>query len=227
MPNLYAPNDNFDLESSHVLPALIRKFHLSKLAARGDLEALQQDESLFGPIPEDLRQSFGLPGDLKNVVAPQAEPVFPGGPLNRREKENDFSASSAPQATEGSGCESKNVLNPPDAHAVVVWGTGNARREFLHVDDLADASVLLMNRYEDPEHINVGVGSDLTIKELAETVKDTVFPEAKLVFDQTKPDGTPQKLLDLSRLTYLGWQPKITFSTGIKETYTWYLSQNL
>jgi GDP-L-fucose synthase len=93
------------------------------------------------------------------------------------------------------------------------------------VDDLADASVFLMNRYEDPEHINVGVGSDLTIKELAETVKDTVFPEAKLVFDQTKPDGTPQKLLDLSRLSNLGWQPKITFSKGIKETYNWYLSQ--
>jgi GDP-L-fucose synthase len=82
-----------------------------------------------------------------------------------------------------------------------------------------------MNRYEDPEHINVGTGSDLTIKELAETVKDIVFPEANLVFDQSKPDGTPQKLLDLSRLTNLGWEPRITFSQGIRDTYNWYLAQ--
>jgi len=74
-------------------------------------------------------------------------------------------------------------------------------------------------------HINVGAGKDLTIKELAETVKDIVFPEANLVFDQSKPDGTPQKLLDLSRLSTLGWQPRITFSQGIKDTYSWYLSQ--
>ena len=128
-----------------------------------------------------------------------------------------------------SGLFPSSVIRHPSSglypSSVLVWGTGNARREFLHVDDLADASVFLMNRYEDPEHINVGVGLDLTIKELAETVKDIVFPEANLVFDQTKPDGTPQKLLDLSRLSNLGWQPKITFSRGIKETYTWYLSQ--
>ena len=130
-----------------------------------------------------------------------------------------------------SGLFPSSVIRHPSSglypSSVLVWGTGNARREFLHVDDLADASVLLMNRYEDPEHINVGVGLDLTIKELAETVKDIVFPEAILVFDQTKPDGTPQKLLDLSRLSNLGWQPKITFSRGIKETYTWYLSQTI
>ena len=78
---------------------------------------------------------------------------------------------------------------------------------------------------EDPEHINVGAGKDLTIKELAETVRDIVFPEANLVFDKSKPDGTPQKLLDLSKLSDLGWVPEIPFSRGIKETYTWYLSQ--
>jgi len=186
--NLYGPNDNFDLESSHVLPALIRKFHLAKLAAQGDWEALRKDEALFGPIPDDLRQSFGIPVDAPSIPCPAPSAAVP---------------------------------------AVIVWGTGAARREFLHVDDLADASVFLMNRYEDPEHINVGVGSDLTIKELAELVRDIVYPEANLVFDHSKPDGTPQKLLNIDKLVGQGWNPEICFAEGIKSTYDWYLSQSL
>jgi len=140
--NLYGPNDNFSLTSSHVLPALIRRFHDAK--SEGQRE-------------------------------------------------------------------------------VVVWGTGSPRREFLHVDDLADACVFLMKSYDDAEHINVGTGEDQTIRELAEMVRDIVHPEAELVFDSSKPDGTPRKLLDVSRLHALGWRHKIGLREGIESSYRWFL----
>jgi GDP-L-fucose synthase len=140
--NLYGPNDNFDLTSSHVLPAMIRKFHDAKIAGARD---------------------------------------------------------------------------------VTLWGTGTPRREFLHVDDLADACVFLMDRYDGADHINVGTGEDLSIRELAEMVRDIVYPEAKLVFDTSKPDGTPRKLLDVSRLHALGWQHRIGLRQGIASTYEWFL----
>ncbi len=140
--NLYGPNDNFDLESSHVLPALIRKFHEAKLS----------------------RQP-----------------------------------------------------------RVVVWGSGRPRREFLHVDDLASACHFLMERYEDDLHINVGTGKDLTIRELAERIREIVYPAADLVFDTSKPDGAPRKLLDVSRLSALGWEPEITLQEGITQTYEHFL----
>jgi GDP-L-fucose synthase len=140
--NLYGPNDNFDLESSHVLPAMIRKFHDAKVEGRDE---------------------------------------------------------------------------------VVIWGTGSPRREFLHVDDLADACLFLMRNYDDTRHINVGTGEDQTIRELAETVARIVHPDARLVFDTTKPDGTPQKLLDVSRLHDLGWGHTISLEDGIRSTYQWYL----
>ena len=140
--NLYGPGDNFDLQSSHVLPALLRKFH----------EAKEQGS------PE-----------------------------------------------------------------VVVWGSGTPRREFLHVDDLADACAFLMQRYESSEIINVGVGEDVSIRELAELVRDVVGYAGELVFDRTKPDGTPRKLLDVSRLNDLGWRARIGLREGVEETYRWYL----
>jgi GDP-L-fucose synthase len=143
--NLYGPNDNFDLTSSHVLPALIRKFHDAKV--RGD-------------------------------------------------------------------------------RAVEIWGTGSAMREFLHVDDLADACVFLMDRYDEPGHINVGTGIDISVRQLAETVRDIVHPEAELVFDTSKPDGMPRKVLDVSRLRDLGWSPKIAFDEGVRATYDWFLAQD-
>jgi GDP-L-fucose synthase len=142
--NLYGPHDNFDLSSSHVLPALIRKFHDAKVSGHRE---------------------------------------------------------------------------------VMVWGTGSPRREFLHVDDLADACVFLMDRYEQPEHINVGTGDDLSIRELAEMVRTAVYPEAALVFDTSKPDGPPRKLLDLSRLHELGWRHRIPLREGIQTTYQWFLEQ--
>ena len=136
--------NNFDLENSHVLPALIRKFHEAK------------------------------------------------------------------QAGEASA---------------TVWGTGSSRREFLHVDDLADACVFLMQNYSSTEIVNVGWGRDISIAELAETVRDIVGFEGEIVYDTDKPDGTPRKLLDTARLNSLGWNPSISLSDGISGTYDWYREQ--
>jgi GDP-L-fucose synthase len=140
--NLYGPGDNFDLEKSHVLPALLRKAHEAKL--RGDKE-------------------------------------------------------------------------------LVVWGSGTPRREFLHCDDLADALLFLLERYDDPEIINVGWEKDVTIRELAELVCEIADFSGTLRFDPGKPDGTPRKLLSTAKLRKLGWEPKISLRDGIRETYRWYL----
>jgi len=144
--NLYGPNDNFDLTSSHVLPALIRKFD-----------------------------------DAKNLGAGEVE----------------------------------------------IWGTGSAKREFLHVDDLADACLFLMEHYDEAEHINVGTGLDCSIRELAELIRDTVYQSAELKFDVTKPDGTPRKVLDVSKLRALGWSPRISLKEGVASTYEWFLNARL
>ena len=109
---------------------------------------------------------------------------------------------------------------------VVVWGTGSPRREFLHVDDLADACLFLMRRYDASEHVNVGTGEDLTIRELAEMVRDVVHPGASLAFDTSKPDGTPKKLLDVSRLHALGWRHRIGLREGIESSYRWFLENH-
>jgi GDP-L-fucose synthase len=141
--NLYGPNDNFDLTSSHVLPALIRKFHDAKIEGRTEVE---------------------------------------------------------------------------------IWGTGSPMREFLHVDDLADACLFLLRNYEDDTHINIGTGEDLSIRALAEMVRGIVHPEAVLAFDTSKPDGTPRKVLDVSKLKALGWSPTIPLEEGISSTYEWFLA---
>ena len=142
--NLYGQNDNFDLTSSHVLPALIRKFHDAKLSGGANVE---------------------------------------------------------------------------------IWGSGRPRREFLHVDDLASACLYLMDHYDDALHINVGTGVDVTIQDLAETIRDVVYPNAQLRFDASKPDGAPRKLLDVTRLRNLGWSSSIELRQGIASTYDWFLSQ--
>jgi GDP-L-fucose synthase len=139
--NLYGPGDNFDLQNSHVLPALIRRFHEAKV----------------------------------------------------------------------SGAES-----------VTIWGTGAPRREFLHVDDLADAVLYLLHTYDAEEIVNIGWGEDVTIQELAELIMSVIDYRGRLLFDSTKPDGTPRKLLDVSRLANLGWRPKIPLRQGIEHTYHWF-----
>ena len=144
--NLYGPNDNYDLNNSHVLPALIRKFHEAKI-------------------------------------------------YNKKE--------------------------------VIVWGTGNPRREFMHVDDLADACLFLMLNYNDSQFVNVGTGKDISIRELAELIKTIVGYEGNIIFDTTKPDGTPRKLLDLNYMHSLGWHHKIELEEGIKMTYQDFLENQL
>jgi GDP-L-fucose synthase len=108
---------------------------------------------------------------------------------------------------------------------VQVWGTGTVRREFLHVDDMADACVFLMENYEGPEIVNIGSGTDVTIAEAAALIKDVVGFSGDITYDRTKPDGTPRKLLDVGRLRAMGWYPRITLRDGLKETYKWYLDQ--
>ncbi|QTA84942.1 GDP-L-fucose synthase family protein [Desulfonema magnum] len=171
--NLYGPNDNFDLFSSHVLPAMIRKFHLAKLASQGNFEAIDQDEARFGPIPDDIRTSLSSSQEIPKVT---------------------------------------------------LWGTGQPRREFLYADDLADACVYLMKNYEETELVNIGTGRDHTIRELAEKVRDIVGFKGEMVFDTSKPDGTPKKLLDVSKLEAIGWQAKIRVDQGIQKAYEWYAS---
>ncbi|MBW1677386.1 MAG: GDP-L-fucose synthase [Deltaproteobacteria bacterium] len=188
--NLYGPNDNFDLETSHVLAAMIRKFHLAKLAAKGDWEGIQNDETYYGPIPEDVRTAIGF-----SVRNPQSlRGVGPSGP----------------EAT---------IHNP---QSVVLWGTGTPKREFLHVDDLADACIFLMSHYDESDIINIGCGEDVSIAELALLVKDIVGYTGNIEYDTEKPDGTPLKLLDVSKLRGLGWKPKISLEEGIRKTYQWY-----
>ena len=185
MPNnLYGPHDNFNLETSHVLPALIRKFHLAKLAAAGDWEGVQKDETTHGPIPDDIKISMGL------------DPM------------------------------SNQPINPSTHQpSVILWGTGSPRREFLHVDDLSDACLFLMSHYDESEPINIGWGKDQTIRDLAESIAEIVGYNGSVKWDSGKPDGTPRKLLDVSRLTEKGWQAKISLEDGIRQVYRWYLGE--
>jgi GDP-L-fucose synthase len=196
--NLYGPNDNLDLKTSHVLPALLRKFHLAKMAARGDWEAVQEDEATCGRIPDDF---------LANLIA-----IFRAHGHN------------APLIAYRSAL----TAHEPQP-SVVLWGTGNPRREFLHVDDLADACLFIMNLKDDTFRsllfahpfplVNIGCGKDISIRELALLIKDIVGFEGLLTFDPTKPDGTPRKLLDVTRLAELGWKPNISLTDGIKYAY--------
>ena len=194
--NLYGPNDNFDLKTSHVLPALIRKFHLAKLAAAGDWQSIDRDEKKYGAIPDD----FGLSLLAISRNAGHTVSVPNNGSL--------------------------------PAPAVPIWGSGNPRREFLHVDDLVDACLFLVhtpntvfnyliNDSQAPL-INIGCSRDHTIRQLASLIKDIVGFHGKIIFDHTKPDGTPQKLLDTSKISSLGWEPILSFKQGIQETYRWY-----
>ncbi|MGD8771197.1 MAG: GDP-L-fucose synthase, partial [Desulfobacterales bacterium] len=189
--NLYGPNDNFDLETSHVLPALIRKFHLAKLAIRCDWKAIQTDEHKHGPIPEEIKQSIGL-------------------------------------TTSSSNGKTKNSISRP---FVPLWGSGSPKREFLHVDDLADACIFLTQMNEkafdqffdntNTPLINVGCGEDQTVKEIAAIVAEVVGYHGEVRWNKDKPDGTLQKLLDISKIKKLGWKPKIALKEGIRNVYEW------
>ncbi|MCK5916130.1 MAG: GDP-L-fucose synthase [Deltaproteobacteria bacterium] len=192
--NLYGPQDNYDLMNSHAMPAMIRKFHLAKLAAAGDNRALAADTRVYGLIPDDFYSN------LMQIAA------FYGHTLN------------------GTGAAGKPLLEQKDASmAVDLWGTGTPKREFLYVDDLADALIFIMFHSQSLQVLNIGTGVDQTIRELAEIVRGVVGYPGGISFDATKPDGMPRKLLDISRLADLGWKPKFTLKDGIKQAYTSYL----
>lgn len=211
--NLYGPHDNFDLQSSHVLPALIRKFHLASRAARGDWGAIAADQSRFGPIPPDYLVN------LAAISRAHGHPV-------------QFPTSAACDLP---GRPQISCLLEKAYPAVSVWGTGKARREFMHVDDMADACVFLMQLPDQllsdlfqpakPCFLNIGTGVDCSVEELAGMVAEVVGCDVPIRFDPSKPEGTPRKLLDVSRLGGLGWRPKIRLKEGLTSTYAWYLSQ--
>ncbi len=184
--NLYGPNDNYDLSKSHVLPALIRKMHLTKLGMAGDLEGIVCDERTYGPIPEGILQHIGCGRDAAGKIV--------------------RSSAHAPQSS------------------LQVWGTGSPMREFLYVEDMADACIFLMEQQIGSDFFNIGTGTDVTIGDLAHTVMEVVGLEGHIVFDPSKPDGTPRKLLDVSRMTELGWQPRVkSLREGIALAYESYL----
>jgi GDP-L-fucose synthase len=215
--NVYGPNDNFHLETSHVLPALIRKFHLAKLAAEADWQGIQKDELHYGPIPDDILASL-----LSIAQAHGRQLSLPACPERSRRAASPLVVS--------------EVEGLPADPAVVLWGSGSPRREFLHVDDLAGACLFLMALDEEKflslltldrlPVINIGWGRDISIKELAMMIKDIVGFPGDIVFDTTKPDGTPRKLLDVSRMAELGWKAKTHLKDGIKQTYGWYLENS-
>lgn len=203
--NLYGPNDNFDLERSHVLPALIRKFHLTKLAQAGDIRAIITDEQKYGVIPTDILDSLG-------IERTEDSGLGTGG--DTRESGLRFSPSSA--------------LSSQSRPKVILWGSGSPYREFLHVDDMAAACVFLMRLpcsrlAAHPSRLfNVGVGSDITIKDVAELVQQIVGFDGEVAWDSSKPDGTPRKLMDVSQLNALGWKAQIPLQEGIHAVYKRY-----
>ena len=203
--NLYGPHDNFDLEASHVLPALIRKFHLGKLAIAGDWEGIAGDEAAHGPIPGDLMGSLTALSKSAGYNPPKGR---------------------------------ESTLAPSCPAGILIWGSGKPKREFLHVDDMAAGSVFVMAMSGEEwdrltvsgseecglslSFLNLGTGEDVTIAELAEIICDVVGYNGEIVYDPTKPDGTPRKLLDITRLRSAGWEPKIPLREGIAATYEWY-----
>ena len=191
--NLYGPGDNFALETSHVLSALIRKFHEAKVGSTNKLEVggmRSEEKDDRGWMHEVGGQSDGNQICLK----PQAE-------------------------------GSSNLQQACDC--VTVWGSGEPRREFLYVDDLSDACLFIMKRYNENEIINIGAGKDISIKELAEMIRGIVGFEGQIRFDHSKPDGMPQKLLDVSKLKTLGWWSGISLREGIERTYRWYVENKI
>ena len=269
--NLYGPNDNFDLLNSHVLPALIRKFHLAKLLAKGDFEQIRQDFMTYGNreilingrkisinenTPEEeillVLAHFGITSSTPNQLNQTNEP----NKINKIDQIDEINETNQiNQINQTNEINEINEINETNqtnqTNQITLWGTGSPRREFLHVDDLADACVFLMfnphpstsnetnqinktnqiNQMNEinetnssPALINIGTGKDITIKELAEMVKEIVGFEGEINWDSSKPDGTPRKLLDVSKLFSLGWKPKIGFREGIRTTYDWYIT---
>ncbi len=184
--NMYGPNDNFNLETAHVLPTLLRKFHLAKLLKNKNYDLLVHD-----------LQTYSLGLDLDSKI-------------------NFKNINSIIDVLDSIGITKDYVQ---------IWGTGNPYREFMFVDDLSDAVLFLMQNksYKDiGEFINIGTGTDIAIKDLAELIKNIVGFEGQIKFDSEKPDGTPKKLLDVSKINLIGWKHKIDLDNGLRKVYVWY-----
>jgi GDP-L-fucose synthase len=215
--NLYGPNDNFDLESSHVLPALIRKFHLAKLARSGDWESIQKDQALFGPVSRDMETALKKLCGLKGGDSRQPPAVrLLGSGRPRREflHVDDLAAA----------CLFLFRLGD-DAYAAACAGPVEQIDRPPH-NGHPGSSDSGSGKRNPVSHINVGSGKDFQIAELAKIVQGVVGYEGDVIWDSSMPDGTPRKLLDISRLTRLGWTPRISLQEGIKRTYKWYLAQS-
>jgi len=205
--NLYGIGDNFNLQTSHVLPALIRKMHLGKCLQEGDMEAVRKDLKKYPLNGFDISQMRDI-DVLKKLTVYGIKTSVVSLPIANHES----------RITD-----------------VELWGTGKPYREFLYVDDLADACVFLMANYDaarPTDHglgvtdafINIGTGEDLTISEVANLTKEIVGFRGEILWDTSKPDGTPRKLLDVSKIKALGRQPKISLKEGIRKTYEWYVA---
>jgi len=185
--NLYGPNDNFDLETSHVMPALLRKMHLAKCLEDNNWEMIRRDLN-------------------KNPIE---------GVNEKADKEVILRV-----------LEKYGIAKQDSDIKITLWGSGNPYREFLYIDDMADACIFLMNNYDANdigEFVNIGTGKDLKIKELAELIKGIIGFTGKIDWDKSKPDGTPRKLLNVDKIKKLGWTHKIELENGIKRYYDWYL----
>lgn len=212
--NLYGPNDNYDLEKSHVLPALIRKMHLGKCLERGDWEAIWSD---LNKRPIEGISGESTEHEILNILEKYGIRVGKSTKVKELQKLK-------------SGETNPSTLEPLNPSTVTLWGTGQVYREFLHVDDMADACVHIMQNVSSEKlygemqqtHINIGTGIDLTIRELAETVKKVIGFAGKLEWDKTKPDGTLKKQLDVSLLNELNWKANIGLSSGIAKVYNNY-----
>jgi GDP-L-fucose synthase len=211
--NLYGPGDNFNLETAHVLPSVLRKFHLAKLLEQENFEEIERDLKRFS-------LGYGLDNKYRSYGST-------GSPRTDEFKNRTV----RPELVEG--YERKQIISLLEKlgitkNCVTLWGSGIPYREFLYVDDLADCLMFLMQNYdykEIGEIINIGVGVDIQIKDLAQMIKEIVGFGGQIKFDNTRPDGTPQKLLDVSRINKLGWKSKIDLQNGIKKFYEWYTVQ--
>ncbi|HEC69337.1 MAG TPA: GDP-L-fucose synthase [Candidatus Omnitrophica bacterium] len=184
--NLYGPEDNFNLETAHVLPALIRKFYLANLLKEENYELIKRDI---------LRCPLGFGKDAT---------IDLGNRISIRKNLEELGIT---------------------GDSVVLWGSGEVYREFLYVEDLANACIFLMQSYnyqDIGEFINIGSGKDISIKELAKLVKEAVGFKGEIIWDKSKPDGTPRKLLDVSKMKTLGWFPKVRLEEGLRKTIQWY-----
>ena len=214
--NLYGPNDHFDLENSHVLPALIRKFHLAKLARRGGWENITKDEALFGPISAEFLDGLKAlaPTKASDSQSPSGIGLWGSGRPKREFLHVDDLAAAC-----------FFLLNLPDDAYDTVRAIPSEQPDQLALEG---SSALANNDPSDQNrvsHINVGSGKDIRIRELAEVIQAVVGYEGAVNWNISMPDGTPRKLLDISRLTQLGWQPRISLRDGIKKTYAWYLAK--